>query len=269
MARGELGNATREALADVGGPETLACRAFVGSFSASISKAIFAQLLVRHRMIPPFVSVGGCVDQVRFFDADAEAAPRCAAGDESARVAAKKRRAAEIAFAETQFRRSHKEPPACAAKLLGAKGILQVSGADAGAAAATVFFTYVVNHVLYADHHRLLPWVYLGWREVPLVYDPEKHTSPHGIWTYYFEPLENVALYERGRHAADDVKAGRRACPAVDCAAPRTCRDATVVVKKGDWRHRVHRKASWAVRAWYVRPSFVFDAPSLVRARFL
>eukprot|EP01084_Bolivina_argentea_P057049 104306_1 len=39
------------------------CRAFVGQFSASISKIIFALMMVDHKMIPPFISVGGCANQ--------------------------------------------------------------------------------------------------------------------------------------------------------------------------------------------------------------
>ena len=243
MATGELGNATAEALGDLAGARSLECRAFVGSFSASMSKALFAQLLIRHRMVPPFVSVGGCVDQVRFFDADAEEPPRCSAGgaDELERATKARHRAAQLEFVSLQLRRSHKQPPLCASKLLGRAGVLLVSGADEGAAAATVFFTYVVNHALYADHHRLLPWVNLGWLEVPRVYDPKVHlqgtngassllfygflrSAPGaGIWSHYFEPLENVALYEAHRSgrlasAPDDVDAGRAVCGDLDCA---------------------------------------------------
>ncbi|KAK7234977.1 hypothetical protein SO694_00141022 [Aureococcus anophagefferens] len=296
MATGELGNATAEALGDLAGARSLECRAFVGSFSASMSKALFAQLLIRHRMVPPFVSVGGCVDQVRFFDADAEEAPRCSAGgaDELERATKARHRAAQLEFASLQLRRSHKQPPLCASKLLGRAGVLLVSGADEGAAAATVFFTYVVNHALYADHHRLLPWVNLGWLEVPRVYDPKVHlqgtngasslffyglsaTAPGaGIWSHYFEPLENVALYEAHRSgrlasAPDDVDAGRAVCGDLDCAprprprapsaasrfpqeAPRNCRDGNVVSKSLEWRHTIHRKALWAARAWYYGP---------------
>ena len=73
MQRGELGpEATADALRDMLGPRTLECRALVGSFSASMTKAIFAQLIIRHRRVPPFISVGGCVRQARFFDADTE-----------------------------------------------------------------------------------------------------------------------------------------------------------------------------------------------------
>ncbi|KAH8055036.1 hypothetical protein JL722_8457 [Aureococcus anophagefferens] len=259
-----------------------------------MSKALFAQLLIRHRMVPPFVSVGGCVDQVRFFDADAEEAPRCSAGgaDELERATKARHRAAQLEFASLQLRRSHKQPPLCASKLLGRAGVLLVSGADEGAAAATVFFTYVVNHALYADHHRLLPWVNLGWLEVPRVYDPKVHlqgtngasslflygflrSAPGaGIWSHYFEPLENVALYEAHRSgrlasAPDDVDAGRAVCGDLDCAPRRprafrrepfpaggaaNCRDGNVVSKSLEWRHTIHRKALWAARAWYYGP---------------
>lgn len=93
------------------------------------------------------------------------------------------------------------------------------------------------------------------------MYDPKRHTSPDGIWSYYFEPLESVALYVAtakggvpGLRAPDDVDGARRACGGIACDAARNCRDATVVVKKLDWRHRVHRKSRWAVRAWYYGP---------------
>ena len=201
MAAGELGNATAEALGDVAGARSLECRAFVGSFSASMSKALFAQLLIRHRMVPPFVSVGGCVDQVRFFDADSEEPPRCSAGgaDELERATKARHRAAQLEFAALQLRRSHKQPPLCASKLLGRAGVLLVSGADEGAAAATVFFTYVVNHALYADHHRLLPWVNLGWLEVPRVYDPKVHLQgTNGASSLFFYGVSPTA--PRGRH---------------------------------------------------------------------
>ena len=39
------------------------------------------------------------------------------------------------------------------------------------AEAATVFFTYAINQMLYAEHARLLPWVSLDPRHVRKVYD--------------------------------------------------------------------------------------------------
>ena len=97
-----------------------------------------------------------------------------------------------------------------------------------------------------------------------------------GIWSHYFEPLENVALYEAHRSgrlasAPDDVDAGRAVCGDLDCAprprprapsaasrfsqeAPRNCRDGNVVSKSLEWRHTIHRKALWAARAWYYGP---------------
>ncbi|KAH8062034.1 glycolipid 2-alpha-mannosyltransferase [Aureococcus anophagefferens] len=232
MAAGELGNATAEALGDLAGARSLEC--------ASSTRT--------------------------------PRRPRCSAGgaDELERATKARHRAAQLEFAALQLRRSHKQPPLCASKLLGRAGVLLVSGADEGAAAATVFFTYVVNHALYADHHRLLPWVNLGWLEVPRVYDPKVHlqgtngasslffygflrSAPGaGIWSHYFEPLENVALYEAHRSgrlasAPDDVDAGR-------AEAPRNCRDGNVVSKSLEWRHTIHRKALWAARAWYYGP---------------
>ena len=227
MARGELGpTATQDALRDMLGPRTLECRAprgnidqpsapaysslldcragraFVGSFSASMSKAIFAQLLIRHRRVPPFVSVGGCVRQARFFDADAEEYPRCAASPPTEAERRRNRAAAlrerRERFGRVQNRDTLRDPPVCAARLLGKRGVLAVAGADLGAAAATVFFTAVVNHALHAERFDLLPWASLGLADNPLVYDRGRHDGKQGLWATYFEPLESTARRRGG-----------------------------------------------------------------------
>ena len=70
----------------------------------------------------------------------------------------------------------------CAARLLGKRGVLAVAGADLGAAAATVFFTAVVNHALHAERFDLLPWASLGLADNPLVYDRGRHDGKQGLW---------------------------------------------------------------------------------------
>jgi len=42
------------------------------------------------------------------------------------------------------------------------KGILHIASGDKGAAAPTVLFQYVINQLIYADMHNLLPWVHLN-----------------------------------------------------------------------------------------------------------
>ena len=91
-----------------------------------MSKAIFAQLLIRHRRVPPFVSVGGCVRQARFFDADAEEYPRCAASPPTEAERRRNRAAAlrerRERFGRVQNRDTLRDPPVCAARLLGKRG---------------------------------------------------------------------------------------------------------------------------------------------------
>mmetsp|Transcript_3124 Transcript_3124/g.7069 ORF Transcript_3124/g.7069 Transcript_3124/m.7069 type:complete len:406 (-) Transcript_3124:39-1256(-) len=40
------------------------CRALVGSFSSSTTKLLLLQMITRHGMMPPYVSLGGCLEQV-------------------------------------------------------------------------------------------------------------------------------------------------------------------------------------------------------------
>ena len=170
-----------------------------------MSKAIFAQLLIRHRRVPPFVSVGGCVRQARFFDADAEEYPRCAASPPTEAERRRNRAAAlrerRERFGRVQNRDTLRDPPVCAARLRGKRGVLAVAGADLGAAAATVFFTAVVNHALHAERFDLLPWASLGLADNPLVYDRGRHDGKQGLWATYFEPLESTARRRGGAFA--------------------------------------------------------------------
>ena len=183
-----------------------------------MSKAIFAQLLIRHRRVPPFVSVGGCVRQARFFDADAEEYPRCAASPPTEAERRRNRAAAlrerRERFGRVQNRDTLRDPPVCAARLLGKRGVLAVAGADLGAAAATVFFTAVVNHALHAERFDLLPWASLGLADNPLVYDRGRHDGKQGLWATYFEPLESTARRRGGPSPArrgDDAARARAA----------------------------------------------------------
>jgi hypothetical protein len=44
----------------------------------------------------------------------------------------------------------------------GKAGILMIQGGDAEAAVGTLFFMYVVNHLIYADQNNLVPWIHLN-----------------------------------------------------------------------------------------------------------
>ena len=294
MQRGELSAAaTADALRDMLGPRTLECRALIGSFSASMTKAIFGQLIIRHRRVPPFVSVGGCVRQARFFDADGEDFERgCSASPPSEAEQLRNREVAlrerQEKFGRIQNRDSLRDPPVCAARLLKKRGVLAVLGADPGAAAATVFFTAIVNHALHAEAHKLLPWASLSAAHNPLVYDKPKHDGRSGLYATYFEPLEHVALRraftrgtipdpsdpEAGDASCETLKAPERCaeldtCPRIGAAAGpvggepdaswyvnHTLNTSQVPTfhKSGPWRLWLHKKASWNVRAWYYGP---------------
>ena len=49
---------SRQVLFDLS--EASKCVALVGTFSASISKLVFALMLTKHDRVPPFASLGGC-----------------------------------------------------------------------------------------------------------------------------------------------------------------------------------------------------------------
>jgi len=110
-------------------------------------------------------------------------------------------------------------------------GILHIQHGDDGAAGTTVFFCYVINYLLYAEEHNLIPWIHLDdWSE--RIYDPQVHgTGPprsfpvsshmkvtydcgddqickpipegsnttitvngNGVWPTYFEPVSSFTL---------------------------------------------------------------------------
>jgi hypothetical protein len=56
----------------------------------------------------------------------------------------------------------------------GFKGILHIQSGDKNAAAAKVFFQYVINQLIYAEIHGLLPWIHLN-NVSQYVYDPIVH----------------------------------------------------------------------------------------------
>ena len=40
------------------------CRASIGQFSSSVTKIVFGLMSIEYKMIPPFISLGGCASQV-------------------------------------------------------------------------------------------------------------------------------------------------------------------------------------------------------------
>jgi len=54
-------------------------------------------------------------------------------------------------------------------------GILHIEGGDAGAAFSATSFVYVVNHLLYARHYNLLPFVHFDPKLAYTMYDPVVH----------------------------------------------------------------------------------------------
>jgi hypothetical protein len=55
-------------------------------------------------------------------------------------------------------------------------GVLHIQSGDAGAAAGTVFFSYVINQLIHAEKYKLLPWIHLN-NVSKHVYDPVVHGS--------------------------------------------------------------------------------------------
>jgi hypothetical protein len=68
----------------------------------------------------------------------------------------------------------------------GKDGVLMIQGGDGEAAVGTMFFMYVVNHLIYADLYNLVPWVHLN-PDYPC-YDE----SVHGNYTTAFTMLSGV-----------------------------------------------------------------------------
>eukprot|EP00934_Nitzschia_sp_Nitz4_P006970 Nitzschia sp. Nitz4//scaffold169_size48518//31504//32691//NITZ4_007076-RA/size48518-processed-gene-0.95-mRNA-1//-1//CDS//3329538400//6960//frame0 len=62
----------------------------------------------------------------------------------------------------------------------GYDGVLHIRSGDAGGAAGTIFFIYVVNQLIYADKYNLLPWIHLN-NVSKHVYDVAVHGSVDSI----------------------------------------------------------------------------------------
>jgi hypothetical protein len=83
----------------------------------------------------------------------------------------------------------------------GYKGILHISQGDVEGAAGTIFFLFVLNQLLYAEKHSLIPWVHLN--DISrYVYDPIVHgkgnpitfelpTIVNASWTAFIDPISN------------------------------------------------------------------------------
>jgi hypothetical protein len=54
------------------------------------------------------------------------------------------------------------------------KAVLHIASGDQGAAAGTLFFQYMVNQLIYADMHNLMPWIHLN-NITQWVYDEDIH----------------------------------------------------------------------------------------------
>jgi hypothetical protein len=67
-------------------------------------------------------------------------------------------------------------------------GVLHIQSGDAGAAAGTVFFSYVINQLIHAEKYKLLPWIHLN-NVSKHVYDPVVHGAGP---TVSFEMLHGI-----------------------------------------------------------------------------
>lgn len=64
----------------------------------------------------------------------------------------------------------------------GYQGILHIAQGDKEGAAGTIFFLFVLNQIMYAQEHRLIPWVHLNNASYH-VHDPVQHGfGPRTIW---------------------------------------------------------------------------------------
>ena len=59
-------------------------------------------------------------------------------------------------------------------------GVLHIAHGDTEGAAGTIFFLFVLNQLIYADMHNLLPWVHLNTVS-KYVFDEEVHGSPESV----------------------------------------------------------------------------------------
>ena len=149
----------------------------------------------------------------------------------------------------------------------GYDGVLRIRSGDEGAASGTVFFLYIINHLIYAEMYNLLPWVHLDGTS-HRIYDEKVHgggptvsfrmlpgkirigessvpeapkppssraetelfeVTGNGVWESYFEPISDFS-------------------PAYN----RTCvRDKPLYeINYNGVSGGLHHAADWTVRAW-------------------
>ena len=94
----------------------------------------------------------------------------------------------------------------------GYNGVLHISQGDVEGAAGTIFFLFVVNQLIYADKHNLMPWVHLN-NVSHYVYDPTVHERGPSItaqmrfganasWTGFVDPISQQQVAFPGRPLA-------------------------------------------------------------------
>jgi hypothetical protein len=91
----------------------------------------------------------------------------------------------------------------------GYSGVLHISQGDVEGAAGTIFFLFVLNQLIYAEKHNLIPWVHLN-NVSHYVYDPNVHGKGpsisfkmlHGVnasWTGFIDPISQQRVAFPGR----------------------------------------------------------------------
>jgi hypothetical protein len=91
----------------------------------------------------------------------------------------------------------------------GYNGVLYVAQGDVEGAAGTIFFLFVMNQLIYADKHNLLPWVHLN-NISHYVFDPQEHNSQpprsflmlQGVnvsWASYEDPISQEQITFPGK----------------------------------------------------------------------
>lgn len=94
----------------------------------------------------------------------------------------------------------------------GYSGVLHIAQGDVEGAAGTIFFMFVLNQLIYADKHNLMPWVHLN-NVSHYVYDPKTHgVGPpirfqmlHGVnasWTGFVDHISQQKVAFPGRPVA-------------------------------------------------------------------
>lgn len=70
----------------------------------------------------------------------------------------------------------------------GYKGILHIAQGDKEGAAATIFFLFVTNQILYAHKHNLIPWIHLS-NASHHIYDPTVHGGSRRLKTLWVRDI--------------------------------------------------------------------------------